>query len=667
MKTSALSLQILADYCAAAAEAMAYTLMRTAHSTFVKETEDFSCGLLTLDGLTFASPKTLGATWYIGLDYGPVIRMFDTYDEGDVCITNDAYSGAVATHTPDIHIWAPVFVDGELMCFVAGHIHNTDMGGAVPASLSRSLTEIHQEGLRIPPSKIMRRGEFDENLLKMMGLNVRVPHQNWGDLNAQIASIAIGIRKIKEIVARFGKEAFHQGTADLMDYAEAQARAIVRTLPDGDYFHSEFADEDSDGGYPCRIAITLRIRDGDIVLDYTGSDPQVNASLNMPTGGRPRHVLAMVGLGYVLYSLNNNLMLNFGVLRVARAILPEGTVVNCAPPAAVGMRSLTCVITQVATIGVFAKAAPDRLPASPGGGGGIVNVKTIDRRGRLVLASLGPVGGGGGAMSWTDGAEGSGSISSFLRNTPVEISEAEVPIRFRRYGLACDSGGAGLWRGGSATVMEFEVFAPQTVVTARNRNRTTFACWGLNGGKAGNTSQFYRNRGRPGEKILGNIDLVNCNPNDVILITGAGAGGWGDPFQRLPEHVAFDVACGFVSTEKARTDYGVVLVNGEVDAEATARERQRARPSLALFDYGPGREAFESIWTVERYDALTDLLSQTQISWRHWTKSRIFQAVEEGAHAKLSPPEQVRAIYADLEAKFPQLRIDVEVQQIAAE
>jgi N-methylhydantoinase B len=667
MKTDALSLQILADYCAAAAEAMAYTLMRTAHSTFVKETEDFSCGLLTPEGLTFASPKTLGATWYIGLDYGPVIRMIPAYEEGDVCLTNDAYSGAVATHTPDIHIWAPVFVDGELVCFVGGHIHNTDMGGAVPASLSRSLTEIHQEGLRIPPTKIMKRGVFNEELLELMGTNVRVPHQNWGDLNAQIASLAIGIRKTKEIVGRFGLQSFRQGMSDLMDYAEAQARAVVRSLPDGDYFHSEFADEDSDGGYPCRIALTLRIRDGDVVLDYSGSDPQVNASLNMPTGGRPRHVLAMVGLGYVLYSLNNNLMLNYGVLRVARAILPEGTVVNCTLPAAVGMRSLTCVITQVATIGAFAKAAPDRLPASPGGGGGIVNVKTVDRRGRLVLASLGPVGGGGGAMAWGDGSEGSGSISAFLRNTPVEISEAEVPIRFVRYGLANDTAGAGRWRGGSATVMEFEVFAPQTVVTARNRNRTIFACWGLRGGKAGSTSQFYRNLGRPDELVLGNRDLVNCNPHDVILITGAGAGGWGDPFERPPELVAFDVICEYISVEKALSDYGVVIVDGEVDVEATARERARPRAPLQLFDYGSGRDAFEKVWTVERYSALTDVLSQTQISWRHWTKTTIFKAVEDGMHKDATPADQVRAIYADLERKFPQLRMEIEQPAVAAE
>src|SRR5829696_10418452 len=119
LKTDRLALQVLADYCAAAAEAMAYTLMRTAHSTFVKETEDFSCGLLTPEGLTFASPKTLGATWYVGLDYGPAIRAIDHYDEGDICLTNDPYSGFVATHTPDVHIWKPVFYKGEIVCFVA--------------------------------------------------------------------------------------------------------------------------------------------------------------------------------------------------------------------------------------------------------------------------------------------------------------------------------------------------------------------------------------------------------------------------------------------------------------------------------------------------------------------------------------------------------------------
>ena len=179
-------LQIFANYCVAAAESMAYTLVRTAHSTFVKETEDFSCTIMTPAGLTFASPKGLGATWYVGLDYASVIAMIDAYEPGDICLTNDAFSGYVATHTPDIVLWKPVFYQGEIVCFVGGHIHNTDMGGAVPASLSRTLTEVHQEGIRFPPLKIVHRGVLDETMLNVMMTNVRAPEQNRGDLQAQL-------------------------------------------------------------------------------------------------------------------------------------------------------------------------------------------------------------------------------------------------------------------------------------------------------------------------------------------------------------------------------------------------------------------------------------------------------------------------------------------------
>jgi len=656
MQTSRLELQILADYCAAAAEAMAYTLMRTAYSTFVKETEDFSCGLLTPDGVTFASPKGLGATWYIGLDYGPVIRAFDRYEDGDVCITNDPYSGAVATHTPDIHIWKPVFVEGELVCFVAGHIHNTDMGGAVPATLSRTLTEIHQEGIRIPPTKIIRAGAMDEALIRIMNLNVRVPEQNWGDFNAQLASVAVGERKVKEIVARFGLAAFRRGMSDLLDYAEAQARAIIRTIPDGDYVHSEFADEDSEGGLPCRVHLTLRVRGDEVVLDWTGSDPQLTSSLNIPTGGRERHVLVMVGLGYVLYTLDRNLLLNAGVLRMARAVLPKGSMVYPVAPAAVGMRSLTCLTTQIATFGAFAHAVPERMAASPAGSMTIMNVRTLDKRGRTVMASVGPVGGGAGGRRGADGAEGSGANASFLKNTPVEINEAEVPILFRQYELVPDTGGPGRWRGGSALAMEFQVNTPQTLITARNRDRAIFNCWGLAGGAAGATSVFLRSPGARDAENLGNADIVRCQPGDVIRIVGPGAGGWGDPFARDPAAVAADVAAGLVSEAAARRDYGVALRGGEVDVAATSALRAAMRPARPDFDYGPGRSAFEQVWNEARYGALTEALSGTVIPWRHWVKRAIFAAVAEGQHADLRAADQVRAIHADLAARFPDMR-----------
>src|SRR5688572_7367518 len=154
MSIDTITLEIMKNHARAAAESMAFTLYRTAHATFVKETEDFTTGLTTPTGETYATPTELGATWFVGLNYGPVIRAIPHYEEGDICITNDPYSGFVCTHSPDIHIWKPIFHEGKIVSFSVGHIHHTDMGGAVPASLSRSLTEVHQEGIRIPPTKI---------------------------------------------------------------------------------------------------------------------------------------------------------------------------------------------------------------------------------------------------------------------------------------------------------------------------------------------------------------------------------------------------------------------------------------------------------------------------------------------------------------------------------
>ena len=644
------NLQILANYCAAAADAMAFTLMRTAHSTFVKETEDFSCQIVSREGLAFASPRSFGAPWYSGIDYAPVLALIDRYDEGDICITNDAYAGNVATHSPDIHIWKPVFHAGEILCFVVGHIHNTDIGGAVPASLSRSLTDIVQEGIRIPPLKIMRNGELNEDVARILRLNVRVPEQNWGDFKAQIASVNIGERKIHEIVARFGAADFLQGIEGILDYAEQQARAAIRTIPDGDYFYADYADEDGEGGYPCRIAITLRVRGDTLELDYTGSDPQLASSLNMPTGGRERHPLALVGVTYVLSTLDRNLLLNAGTLRPTRAILPPGTVMNCEAPAAVGMRSLTCALSQIATVGVFSLALPTRLPANSPGGNSIMNIRTLDARNRSVVASLGPVGGGAGGTPRHDGPDGSGGLSAFLKNTPIEINEAEVPIRFLRYGLAANSAGAGRYRGGLATEMAFEIFTPETTVTARNRNRSVFASAGAAGGCAGTLSYFRTLRDG---KVLehGNRDVIHCQPGDVVEVRGPGAGGYGLPSQRDVNAVLQDVRCGFLSAAAARAQYGVAIANGEVDEAATARLRAAMPQQVgAHFHHGTARQAFEAIWTPERYRLLTAFLADAPVSWRHFLKTQVFRAVEQAGEAA-----DMAQIFSALRLRFPAL------------
>lgn len=650
------NLQVLANYCAAAADAMAFTLMRTAHSTFVKETEDFSCQIVSRAGLAFASPRSFGAPWYSGIDYGPVLALIDDYQEGDICITNDSYAGNVATHTPDIHIWKPVFHQGQIACFVVGHIHNTDVGGAVPASLSRSLTEIVQEGIRIPPLKIVAGGRLNDDVARIMRLNVRAPAQNWGDFNAQIASVNIGERKIHEIIARFGIDDFLNGVEGILDYAERQARSIIATMPDGDYFYADYADEDGEGGYPCRIAVTLRIRGEALELDYTGSDPQLASSLNMPTGGRERHPLALVGVTYVLATLDRSLLLNAGTLRPTRAILPPGTIMNCEAPAAVGMRSLTCALAQIATVGAFSLAMPERLPANSPGGNSIINIRTVDGTGQALVASLGPVGGGAGGTPKHDGPDGSGGLSAFLKNTPIEINEAEVPVRFHRYGLVCDSAGAGEYRGGLATEMEFEVFSPNTIVTARNRNRSRFSSAGAAGGRAGATSRFYTRSAQGQIQEHGNTDVIKCGPGDIVSIRGPGAGGYGAAKNRRPAAVLNDVRCGFVSPQAAQRDYGVAIKQGEVDPQETALLRA-AMPGVEgeHFDVGAERRAFEAQWSRARYQLLTEFLAAAPVSWRHFLKHQVFAAVQAGEFAHLPLAEQMAALFAELRRRFPAL------------
>jgi N-methylhydantoinase B len=655
MPIDRVTLQILADHCRAATESMAQTLFRTAHSTFVKETEDFTTGLATPSGKTFASPYDLGATWFVGLDYARAFGLVDSYEEGDLCMTNDPYSGFVCTHSPDVHLWKPIFHEGKLVCFSVGHIHNTDVGGAVPASLSRANVEVHQEGIRIPPVKLYKRGELNREVLDIMLLNVRMREQNWGDLKAEIAAMHTGERRVHEMIRRFGVEVFREGIEDLLDYAERQARNVISRIPEGEYFFADYMDEDSVGGYPARIAVNLVVKKDELVLDFSESDPQVTSSLNLPTGGDPRHVLLMIPVSYVLYTMDPSLLLNCGLLRAASCILPRGSIVNPEYPAAVGMRTLACIRLQSAVFGAFAQALPDLVPGACGDGGPLLNVRTFDTRtGRRLMANLDPITGGGGAISTRDGTEGSGANFGFLKNAPVEINEAEVPVKILGYGLARDSGGAGRYRGGGGTSLEFEVTAPDTVVTARNRDRSRFTPWGSCGGGAGKPSSFLLNPGTPRERDLGNTDVVTLQPGDVIRITSAGAGGWGDPLEREPERVLEDVRRGFVSVEAAREEYGVVIRDGAVAADETNALRAQRPRSGNGFGFNEARIDFERIWTRETYAKLIALLTSLPVEWRFFVKHRVFEEFAPGSNGS-GTPEAVERVFRDVVARFPQL------------
>ncbi len=654
MRTDPVTLQIIANHTRAAAEGMAYTLYRTAHSTFVKETEDFTIQILDATGKTTATPMDLGATWYPGLDYGEAMQYVPTLLPGDVCACSDPYSGYLSTHAPDLHVWRPVFHDDEIVAYTSGHIHNTDVGGAVPASLSRALVDVQQEGIRLPPVRLVKQGTIDPELLAILLTNVRVPEQNLGDLKALLGATATGERRIRAMIARFGLQTFKDGLADLMDYAEAQARAVLASIPDGDYTFTDYCDEDLPGGQPVRLVLKLSIRGDSAILDFTGTDPQVAASLNVPTGGRERHSLVLVGVYYVLFTLHQGITLNYGLTRPFTCIMPEGSVVNPVWPAAVGMRSLTCARLRSLVFGAFCQAAPERMPAAPAGSSSIVNVMTSDdRTGRRLIAAVNPIVGGGGGMPHRDGTDGSGADAAYLKNTPIEITEAELPIRILKYGLAIDTGGPGQTRGGTATELMFTVANPGSMVTARNRDRCRFRPWGTIGGHPGAGSTFTLNPASNRTRELGNIDTIKLDPGDILRIVSPGGGGRGDPFLRDPSLVLADVRAGYVSATAAERDYGVILTGDTIDHTATEALRATHTPRHALYDLGPERRAHETIWPPAAYAEMNRAMAAIPLHWRAFLKAALFDAM--GTTPTADPVGKLRTALANLAAQHPAL------------
>lgn len=629
MRTDPITLQILRNFARATAESMATTLYRTAHSTFVKETEDFTIQLLDAEGKTVSSPIDLGATWYPGHDYGGGIALVEEgYEPGDIVITNDPYSGYLATHTPDIVMWKPVFHEGRIISFAGGHIHNVDVGGAVPTSLSRALTDVHQEGIRIPPTKLYRKGVLDASLLKLILTNVRIPEQNWGDLQAQVASVNTGERRTLDLVKRFGAETVVDGFADLLDYAEAQARSVLRDVPDGEYSFAEYCDEDGPNGDPLRLHLTLKIRGDGAELDFSGSDPQTLSSLNVPIGSHPRHSLLLVGAYYVLSALRPGIMLNFGTTRAFTCYVPEGSVLNAQFPAAVGMRSLTCGRLRSLIFGAFAMAVPERMPSAPAGATCIINMAAEDRRtGKRTITAIAPIVGGAGGMPRRDGTDGSGADSAYLKNSPIEITESEAPVHIVRYGLMPDTGGPGAHRGGMAQVLEFKATSPDAFVTARNRDRSHFQPWAILGGAPGQSGSFMLNPETPDAVDLGNTDAVRLVPGDVLRVISPSGAGRGDPATRDPAAVLRDIEAGRVTIEGARRDYGVVIVDGAVQDAETAALRA-AMPKRKGFDPGPTRRIHEARWNREAYAAMHEVLATLPVSWRAPVKKRLFAAVK---------------------------------------
>lgn len=583
--------EVLANLFQAIVDDMASLTLRSAYTTFVKETQDFGTGLVTTLGEMVAFPSQLGAKTLMGAPLQAGVDSRHEWEEGDILIANDPYSTrGMVTHLNDIYVFKPIVVDNEVLAFSWGFLHCTDVGGAVPGSITFQSSEIYQEGLRLRPVKLYKKGVLNEAVQHIFEDNCRIPSDNWGDISALVAAVSSGERRILGLVRKYGKDAVVRAMDHTLDTTEQLSRNALRSIPAGEYRFTEYFEDDYLTGVPVKIEVCLKTKgDGRVLLDFSGSDPRVNTALNIPTGGQRHHPFVSRAIVNFVATFAEGIRLNAGVLRCVDLVLPEGSVVNARAPSACGLRIGTALKAHDAVLGCLVQALPDRIPAAGAGQVVITSVAlpaSMGASGRVVVAN--PVQGGSGGGPLMDGVSGADRPSAFLHNVPTEVLEAEAPILVRRYGLMPDSEGPGKFRGGFGIQFTVELVQPGASFVMRGQDRHVFNPWGAQGGLAGGNADCLALVDGV-QTYLGKVNIYRPRSGELVTVTGAGGGGYGSPFDRDPQRVLEDFRNELVAGERARDLYGVVIDNGEIDMDATESLRNNRRSvgsSVRRFDFG---------------------------------------------------------------------------------
>ncbi len=545
------------------AEEMGAALRRTSFSPNIKERRDYSCAVFDSTGQVIAMgdhmPVHLGS---MPMSVAAAVAEC-TLEPGDVVMLNDPFRGG--THLPDITLVMPVYIscgDGALPrpggakprhhtptpdFYVASRAHHADVGGTYPGSMG-PCREIYQEGLRIPPVKIMRGGKLVADVLALLLNNVRTPEEREGDLGAQIAACQTGAQRLREVCHRYGIARAQQAAADLLVYSEEMMRAFLRTIPPGQYQAEDFLDDDGVEDKPVRIAVTIHVAPAkkspvetrlaaspsasgkkppaQVTIDFTGSDPQVQGAVNAV------EAITYSACFYVFRCLlREDVPATSGLMRPIRVIAPSGTVVNARPPAAVagGNVETSQRIVDV-LLKALAQAIPDRIPAAAAGtmnnltiGG--TDSRSNDPRSQQPFAYYETIAGGMGARPNKDGVSGVHTHMTNSLNTPAEALEYAYPVRLRQYSFRSKSGGAGLHTGGDGIVREVEVLTDaQVTLLADRRSRGPFGLAGGADGSAGRT--LIVRRDGSAEEIPGKTS-VRLRSGERVRIESPGGGGWG--------------------------------------------------------------------------------------------------------------------------------------------
>lgn len=553
------ALEVFSNALLSVAEEMGAVLIRTAYSINIKERQDASTAIFDAQGRLIAQAEHI--PMHLGAMLSIIRNILDRYPieelrPGDVFLANDAYHGG-GTHLADVTVASPVFFDEVLIGFVANMGHWPDVGGIKPgAAMTEGCTEIYQEGLRIPPMKIMEGGTLRKDLFSFILLNMRFAEDRPADLRAQVACNQLGTQRLQELCSKYDMQRFFSLVEGVLDYNERSIRSKIQELPEGTWSFEDQLDDDAHTAGPVPLKVTLAICHSPkphMIFDFTGSSEQRVGGVNVV------YEALFATVAYALKAtLDPELWSNAAFERVVKIHAPEGSIVNPKPPAAVGGRGTTCQRLADLLLGVIGQVVPERVCAC-GHGTTSINIHGYDTIRDRPFICIDGIGGGAGGSASCDGMDAVQIHTNNIPNLPVEILESEYPIRVLRFELVPDSGGAGKFRGGLGTRKDFLMLSDNAFIAHADRHE--FSPWPLAGGKEGARGIHLRNPGRADETRLpskgGPLEIPR---NAVLQCQSAGAGGYGLPAERGADGLAVDLADGKITVEAARADYPVPLV-----------------------------------------------------------------------------------------------------------
>jgi N-methylhydantoinase B len=543
--------EVVARFLLAMAEEMGATLQRTAFSPNIKERADCSTAVFDRQGQVIALAQRVPI--HLGSMVGAVDEILKRYPEseirpGDMFVANDPYNGG-GTHLPDINVIAPVFVGKRIAAYVANIAHHADVGGMVPGSEAAVCQSIYQEGIRIPPVRIMNEGRLNRDIFEMILLNSRTPDERVGDLQAQFAANTVGARSVLGLFDRYGVRDAEATVAAYLDFTERRFRAAIDQLPAGRYEAEDYLDGNDEKSV-AKIKLTLTVAPGRLEFDFAGSAPQLNNARNIPY----RALLATV---YTVAKamLDPEVPANAGYYRTLHISAPAGSVVGPTPPAAIGCRSISASVLGDVIAAALSQALPDQALAGSGPHHLYVLAGTDPRTGRYFV-NYETLAGGMGARAARDGVDGVRVHASGSSNLPVEALEHAYPFRVEQYALWEDSAGAGRYRGGMGVVRDYRVLGDDIVVSLSSE-RQHVAAPGARGGRRGALGAFILNPDTPEERPLPAAAADVALPRDSVLrIATPAGGGYGKVRQRDRAAIERDLKEERTTIDEARRDYG---------------------------------------------------------------------------------------------------------------